>query len=231
MMQDLKLPIADLFLIALGIALGIGFVSYGIHFFGPLQPKVEIDLSLWHLPVYTFFSLSRALAAYFLSLTFSLVWGFWAAKDRVAEKGLIPLLDILQSIPILGFLPGVVLFLVGVFKTSNIGLELAAIILMFTSQAWNMTFGVYHAVRTVPEEKKECAVAYGLTIWQRVRWVEFPFAILSLVWNSIMSMAGGWFFLMVNEAFQLGDRDFRLPGLGSYMSVAANAGDVGAAIE
>jgi NitT/TauT family transport system permease protein len=221
---------SDLFLILLAVCMVTGFASYYGQFTGPLREKVEIDLSLWHLPQYTFFSLARGLFAYVISLTFSLAWGFWAAKDKIAEKMLIPLLDVLQSIPFLGFLPGVVLIMVGLFKQSNSGLELAAILLMFTSQVWNMTFGVYHSIRTVPLEENECATAYGLGPFQRFRWVELPFAMLSLIWNSIMSMAGGWFFLMINEAFTLGKRDFRLPGLGSYMSVAASQSDVAAMI-
>jgi NitT/TauT family transport system permease protein len=218
--------LSDVFLIFILFCLGVGFFSYLQQFFGPLHDKVEIDLSLWHLPQYTFFSMSRGLLAYVLSLLFSLIWGFWAAKDKVAEKALIPFLDVLQSIPFLGLLPGVVLLFVSIFKHSNVGLELAAIIMMFTSQVWNMTFGVYHAIRTVPIEKNECATAYRFGHFERFRWVELPFAALSLIWNSIMSMAGGWFFLMINEAFKLGNRDFRLPGLGSYMSVAVSLGDI-----
>src|SRR5690348_15563216 len=189
--------LSDLFLLLLVICLGIGFISYFHQFFSPLNEKIEVDLSLWHLPQYTFFSLSRGLCAFVVSLLFSLAWGFWAAKDNIAEKVLIPFLDVLQSIPFLGFLPGVVLLFIGLFPPSNMGLELAAIIMMFTSQAWNMTFGVYHAIRTVPVEKKECAMIYRFTAWERFRWVEMPFAALSLIWNSIMSMAGGWFFLMI----------------------------------
>lgn len=216
---------SDLFLIALLILLGIGFTNYFEQFFGPYYEKVEIDLSLWHLPQYTFFSLSRGFFAYCLSLIFSLSWGYWAAKDRVAEKFLIPIIDVLQSIPVLGFLPGVVLFLVHHFKESNIGLELTAILIMFTGQVWNMVFGVYQSIRTVPLEKNECATSYGFSLCQRFRWVELPCSALSLIWNSIMSVAGGWFFLMITEAYQLGNRDFRLPGLGAYMSVAAMQGD------
>lgn len=222
-----KLPpyLADVFLILLTLSLLYGFVLYTRQFFGAYQERVEIDLSLKRLPLYTFFSMARGLCAYVCALIFSLVWGFWAAKDRMAEKILIPLLDILQSIPFLGFLPGMVLFLVGLFQKSNIGLELAAIGLIFTAQAWNMAFGVYHAIRTIPEEIKECATAYGLRGWQRFRKIELPATTLSLVWNSIVSMAAGWFFLMVNEAYKLGDRDFQLPGLGSYMSVAVAQGN------
>lgn len=220
----------DLFLIFFAIGLAYGFISYFHRFSQPLQAEVTINLSPLYLPKYTFFSMSRGLIGYMLSLIFSLLWGFWAAKDRIAEKALIPVLDILQSIPILGFMPGLVLFLVGVYSTNNIGLELAAIIMIFTSQAWNMAFGVYHSVRIVPQDKIDCAVVYRLSIWQRIRWLELPYTVISLVWNSIMSMAGGWFFLIVNEAFRLGSRDFRLPGLGSYMSVAAASGDIYAMI-
>jgi NitT/TauT family transport system permease protein len=221
---------SDLFLILLAICMAIGFASYLKQFFGPYREHADIHLSLWNLPQYTFFSMARGLSAYILSLIFSLLVGFWAAKDKIAEKVLIPLLDVLQSIPFLGFLPGIVLLLIGIFKHTNIGLELAAIILIFTAQVWNMAFGVYHSIRTVPIEKNECATAYHFSHSERFRWVELPFAVLSLIWNSIMSMAGGWFLLMVNEAFRLGDRDFRLPGLGSYMSVAASEGDVMAMI-
>lgn len=216
---------SDFFLIALGACLLAGWISYWEQFFSPYQDKVDIDLSLLNLPRYTFYSLSRGLLAYFLSLLFSLLWGFWAAKDRIAEKAVIPLLDVLQSIPFLGFLPGIVLLLIGFFQKREVGLELAAIFLIFTAQVWNMAFGVYHAIRTVPTEKNECASSYRFSGWERAKWIELPFSMLSLVWNSIMSMAGGWFFLMVNESFKLGDRDFRIPGLGSYMSVAAGKGD------
>ena len=170
--------------------------------------------------------MSRGLLGYVLSLIFCFAWGFWAAKDRMAERYLIPTLDVLQSIPILGFMPGLILLLVGLFPSNNIGLELAAIVMIFTSQAWNMAFGVYHSLRLIPQEKVDCATTYRFSSWQRFKWLEVPYTIINLIWNSIMSMAGGWFFLMVNEAFRLGDRDFRLPGLGSYMSVAAQNGDI-----
>lgn len=220
----------DLLLVFLLGTLVIGFIFYGRQFFGKIQQEVKIELGAHRLPEYAFFSFSRAIIAYFFSFIFSLLIGFWAAKDRIAEKVIIPLLDILQSIPILGFMPGVVLVFVTLFSKTNVGLELAAIILMFTSQAWNMAFGVYQSVRTVPEEKEECATIYKMNDWKRIRWVEYPCTIHSLVWNSIMSVAGGWFFLMVNEAFKLGNRNFQIPGLGSYMSVAASNGDIPAMI-
>ena len=220
----------DLLLVFLFVLMATGFFSYFHHFFAAYQEKMEIDLSFWRLPQYTFFSLSRGIFAYSISFLISVSFGFWAAKDRIAEKFLIPLLDILQSVPILGFLPGVVLLFVAFFKQNNAGLEIGAILLMFTGQVWNMIFGVYHAIRTVPSEKMECAASYGFTALQKFRWIELPFSAPSLIWNSIMSVAGGWFFLMINEAFQLGTRDFRLPGLGAYMSVAAAQGDTTAMI-
>jgi NitT/TauT family transport system permease protein len=190
-----------------------------------LHPAVHIDLSPRALPLYVFYSLCRGLLAYALSLAFTLCYGYWAAKDAVAERVLIPLLDILQSIPVLGFMPALVLALVGLFPTSNIGLELACILMIFSGQAWNMTFSFYHSLRAIPKDQLEAATTYRFDWWQRFKWVELPFSMIGLVWNSMMSMAGGWFFLMITESFVLGTRDFRLPGIGSYMSVAVATGD------
>jgi NitT/TauT family transport system permease protein len=217
--------IVDIFVVLMGCALLYGLVQLGHEWTGIHRPVVEISLSPWALPKYTFFSMMRGLAAYGISLAFTFVYAFWAAKDRRAEKLLIPLLDILQSIPVLGFMPGVVLALVALFPGSNLGLELAAVIMIFTGQAWNMTFSLYHSLKSVPDELQEAATVYGFNWWERFKWVELPFGTTGLVWNSMMSMAGGWFFLMITEAFKLGDKDFRLPGLGSYMSVAVENGD------
>jgi NitT/TauT family transport system permease protein len=195
-----------------------------------LRPAVHIDLSPRALPLYVFYSLCRGLFAYVLSLLFTLTYGYWAAKDQVAERVLVPLLDILQSIPVLGFMPGVVLALVSLFPASNVGLELACVIMIFSAQAWNMTFSFYHSLRSIPKDQVEAATTYRFDWWQRLRWVELPFATIGLVWNSMMSMAGGWFFLMINESFILGAKDFRLPGIGSYMSVAVAKGDVRAMV-
>jgi NitT/TauT family transport system permease protein len=222
--------LCDLILLLLVLVLIIGFIFYFKRFSEPLATTTEIDLSLLSLPKYTFFSMSRGLLGYCLSLIFCLAWGFWAAKDKLAERLLIPVLDVLQSIPILGFMPGLILLLVGLFPHSNTGLELAAILMIFTSQAWNMAFGVYHSIRIIPQDKIDCAKVYRFSRFQTMKWLEIPYTTISLVWNSIMSMAGGWFFLMVNEAFRLGDRDFQLPGLGSYMSVAAANANVVAMI-
>jgi len=213
------------------IILGILGVFYGItqvgrEWAGVLRPTVVIDLSFRALPRYTLFSLVRGLAAYCISFLFTIVYGYWAAKDRLAERLLVPILDILQSIPVLGFMPGVVLALVSVFPSSNTGLELAAVFMIFTGQAWNMTFSFYNSLKSVPEYLQEAGTIYHFNWWQRLTQVEMPYSAVGLIWNSMMSMAGGWFFLMVTEAFQLGNRDFRLPGIGSYMSVAVEKGDV-----
>jgi NitT/TauT family transport system permease protein len=182
--------------------------------------KVKIHLEPWYLPQYTFFSLTRGILAYFVSLGFTLVYGYWAAKDALAQKVLIPLLDILQSIPVLGFMPGLVYALAVLFPTNNIGLELASILMIFTGQAWNMTFSFFQSVRSVPLDMLEVATVYRMSWWQRFRWVELPYSGMGLVWNSMMSMAGGWFFLSACEALQLGEKDLRLAGIGSYMKQA-----------
>jgi NitT/TauT family transport system permease protein len=170
------------------------------------------------------------LAAYILSLIFSLCYGYAAAYNKRAERILLPVLDILQSIPILSFLPSFVLALIALFPHGRTGVEIASILLIFTSQAWNMTFAFYNALITIPRELREVAAMNRLSRWQRLRQLELPFATVGLVWNSMMSWAGGWFFLMESEMFTLRNRDFRLPGLGSYLQQAANVGSTGATI-
>ncbi len=221
--------------IDLAILAGLGAVVFGLvavgrEWTGVHRPAVQISLSPSALPLYTFFSLVRGLAAYALSLAFTLVYAFWAAKDRRAESVLVPLLDILQSIPVLGFMPGLVLALAALFPGSNVGLELAAVTMIFTGQAWNMTFSLYHSLKSVPAELLEAGRLYRFDWWRRFQWIELPFATTGLAWNSMMSMAGGWFFLMINESFVLGGHDFRLPGLGSYMSAAAEQGNPAAMV-
>lgn len=225
-----RVRVIDVVLLVAIVATGFGVLRLAQEWTGVYRPAVEIDLSFRALPRYALLSLSRGLAAYALSLGFTLAYGYWAAKDRTAERILIPLLDILQSIPVLGFMPGLVLALVALFPRTNIGLELAAIVMIFTGQAWNMTFSYYHSLRSIPADLGEVGSIYGFGSRLRLRWIELPAATIGLVWNSMMSMAGGWFFLMVSEAFVLGEHDFRLPGLGSYMSVAAARGDRGAMI-
>jgi NitT/TauT family transport system permease protein len=207
-----------------------GLLSLGRHWSEVLLPSVTIDLSIAALPGYTLYSLSRGLIAYALSLAFTFVFAFWAARDRQAERLLLPMLDVLQSIPVLGFMPGLVLAFVGLFPHANAGLELAAITMIFTGQVWNLTFSLFQSLKSVPPELREVATIYRFGPRRTMRRLEVPFAATGLVWNSMMSMAGGWFFLMINESFVLGDRDFRLPGLGSYMSVAVARGDATAMV-
>jgi len=185
----------------------------------------EISLDATALPWYAALSLARMSAAYALSLVFSLAYGYYAARNRRAGQVMIPLLDVLQSVPILSFLP-VVLLSLSVLLSSAVAAELAAVVLIFTSQAWNLTFSVYQSTRTVPGELREAAAVFRFGAWFRLKYVELPFAANGLVWNSVMSWAGGWFFLMAAEMFTVGSRDFRLPGLGSYLSTAAQAGDL-----
>ena len=194
---------------------------------GSTPENVEIDLAPWALALYTFYSLIRGLIAYVLSLAFTLVYGYWAAKDRAAEKVLVPLLDILQSIPVLSFFPPVLFALIALFPHNNIGLELTCILMIFTGQAWNMTFSFYHSLRSIPDDLREVATVYRFNWWQRFRWLELPSSTIGLVWNSMMSMAGGWFFLIICESPKIGETKFRLPGIGSYMEAAQESGSVG----
>ncbi|HET6330153.1 MAG TPA: ABC transporter permease subunit [Holophagaceae bacterium] len=220
----------DLALVAAAFGILYGLLLLGHEWTAVQRPELQLDLSPLALPKYTFFSMMRGLAAYAISLLFTVVYAYWAAKDSRAERLLVPLLDILQSIPVLTFLMPLLLVMVALFPRSNIGLELTAIITIFTAQAWNMTFSLYHSLKSVPSEFHEAATVYRFNWWQRFKWVELPFATTGLAWNSMMSMAGGWFFLMINEALKVGDKDFRLPGLGSYMSVAVEQGNVRAEI-
>ena len=188
--------------------------------------RPEISLAYGALPLYAVYSLARMAIAYVLSLVFSLVYGYIAATNERAQQVLIPILDILQSIPILSFMPSVVLAMTGLFPHSSLGVELASVVLVFTSQAWNMTFSFYNSLLTVPRELREVSRMYRLSWWQRFRQLELPSSVGGLVWNSMMSWAGGWFFLMAAEMFTMGTRSFQVPGLGSYLQQAAYVGDL-----
>ncbi len=183
-----------------------------------------ISLSPAALPFYALFSTLRMLAAYILSLLFTIVYGYLAAYNRRAEGVLMPLLDVLQSVPILSFLP-VVLLSLSAIMPEPIAAELASIVLIFTSQVWNMTFAWYQSLTTIPVELREASSTFRFNRWMRLKTLELPFGTNSLIWNSMMSWAGGWFFLMAAEIFTVGRRDFRLPGLGAYLSQAAIEGD------
>jgi NitT/TauT family transport system permease protein len=221
-----RLGLADIVILGLLGGVIATLIAFAREFEAPFQQAVQIDLRPLALPRYTLYSLSRGVIALLISYLFALSFGWAAAKSPAAERLLLPLLDILQSIPVLGFLPGLVLGLVALFPTRNVGLELAAIVMIFTAQAWNLALSFYNALKAVPITLRDACKVAGWsprrTFWQ----LEVPAGAQGLVWNGMLSMAGGWFFLMVNEAFRLGDRDYRLPGIGSYMSVALDRRDL-----
>jgi NitT/TauT family transport system permease protein len=206
-------------------ALIFGIYSIGRSWLGPVRVETEISQSPSSLPLYALYSLVRILVAYGISLVFALAYGYAAAKSKRAELVLIPLLDILQSIPVLSFLPGVMLAMVALFPSRQLGVELGSIILIFTGQVWNIAFSFYSSLKTIPRDLREAAIIYRFSPWQRFMELDLPFSTIGLVWNSMMSVAGGWFFLMACEMFVLGDKDFRLPGLGSFLQTAASSGN------
>jgi len=218
----------DLLIVALGLALFWGVLTLARTWLGPFTPAAVISARPSALPGYTAYSVLRMAVAYVLSLAFSLVYGYVAAYYPKAERLMIPLLDIMQSIPVLSFLPGVMLAMIALFPHSQLGIELGAILLIFTGQVWNMAFSFYASLKSIPTELREAARIYRFNAWQRLVRLELPFSALGLVWNSMVSVAAGWFFLMVCEMFVLGKRDFRLAGLGSFLQTAASAGDTAA---
>lgn len=216
---------ADALLLAMvGAAIG-GVVLLAAEASTPHQPQVIINLSVFSLPKYAFLSLARSFAAYALSLVFTLTYATTAAHHPRAERIMIPALDVLQSVPVLGFLPGLVLAMIALFPSREFGLEIACIVMIFTGQVWNMTFSFHGSLRAIPPALRDVASLNHLRGFKAFRWLEVPAAMIGLVWNSMMSMAGGWFFLTVTEAFTLGNQDYRLPGIGSYMNEAIQQGD------
>jgi NitT/TauT family transport system permease protein len=215
----------DIAVFAAVFAVIFAVYSIGRSWFGPVRAEAEISQSPRSLPLYAVYSLVRILVAYGISLVFALAYGYAAARSRRAEIVLIPLLDILQSIPVLSFLPGVMLAMVALFPSRQLGVELGSIILIFTGQVWNIAFSFYSSLKTIPRDLREAAIIYRFSSWQRFVQLDLPFSTIGLVWNSMMSVAGGWFFLMACEMFVLGDKDFRLPGLGSYLQTAASNGN------
>ena len=215
------------------ILLGIAAILYGgvrLAFDAPsVVSGPEISLSLSALPWYALLSVGRMAIAYFLSLLFSLIYGNAAARNPSARKVLLPVLDVLQSVPILSFLPVVLLSLSAILP-ENLATEIAAIVLIFTSQAWNITFSFYQSLTTIPGELQEASAIFRFSSWLRFKELELPFAAIGLIWNSMMSWSGGWFFLMASEIFHVGSHDFRLPGLGSYLKTAAAQGNLTAVL-
>jgi NitT/TauT family transport system permease protein len=199
----------------------------------PSLNESPISLDYWQLPYYALRTTLRMFAALVASLIFTFTYATLAAKSRRAEMILIPVLDILQSVPILGFLSFTVTFFLNLFPGNTMGAELAAIFAIFTSQAWNMAFSFYQSLRTVPRDLDEVARGFRLSGWQKFWQLEAPFAMPGLIWNTMMSMSGGWFFVVAAEAITVGDTTIALPGVGSYIAKANDAGDwsaIGAAV-
>jgi NitT/TauT family transport system permease protein len=217
----------------LAILTGIAKSYHGISAPLPAANEQAVSLDYWELPYYAFRTVLRMFAALAASLVFTFTYATLAAKSRRAEMVLIPVLDILQSVPILGFLSFTVTFFLGLFPGNTLGAELAAIFAIFTSQAWNMAFSFYQSLRTVPPDLDEVARGFRLTGWQKFWQLEAPFAMPGLIWNTMMSMSGGWFFVVASEAITVGDTTITLPGVGSYIAKANDEGNwsaIGAAV-
>src|SRR5579862_2409364 len=185
----------------------------------------RFSVALRHLPYYAFCSFYRMLIAYVISLIFSIVYGLAATRGRLWERVLIPAVDIAQSVPVVGFFPAAVFFFVALAHGSRLGVEMAAVFLIFTSQAWNMTLGVFEAIRTIPNDSIEALQAFGVRGWLRLRRLYLPAMVPKLVYNSILSWVAGWYFLIACEIITVGPAHYRLPGLGSYLMEAADRGD------
>lgn len=198
--------------------------------FAPPDVVPDVSLAPRNLPDYAARSTLRMFIALGCSFVFSLAYGYAAAHSRRAERVLIPLLDVLQSVPVLGFLSVTVSLFIALFPGSLLGLEAASIFAIFTSQVWNMTFSFYHSLRSLPRELEEAAELYRLPHWQRFTRLELPAATIPLVWNAMMSFGGGWFFLAASEAISVLNRDYRLPGIGTYVVLAADARDLKALV-
>ena len=203
------------------LAVFLAVLATGEYWMGKPLPESNISHSVSALPLYAFYSVMRIGVAYLLSLVFAIGYGYVAAYNKRAEAWMIALLDILQSIPVLSFLPGVMLAMMALIPGHQMGIELGSILLIFTGQVWNMAFSFYSSLKSIPKEMIEASSIYRYSAWQRFWQLELPFSAIGLIWNSIMSVAGGWFTLIVCEFFQFGSRNFRLPGLGSYLQSAA----------
>ncbi|HTT10739.1 MAG TPA: ABC transporter permease subunit [Burkholderiaceae bacterium] len=192
--------------------------------FDPLAVQ-PIDASLRLIPYYAGRTLLRMWIAFAFSLSFAITVGYIAARSRRARAFILPALDVLQSVPVLGFLSATVAAFMALFPGSLLGVECAAIFAIFTGQVWNMAFGFYHSMVTIPTDMQEAASSCGLTRWQRFRTVDLPASMHSLIWNSMLSFGGGWFFVAQSEAISVMNKDIKLPGLGSYMAQAIEHGD------
>jgi NitT/TauT family transport system permease protein len=214
--------------IVFGLIVFLGEASRGL--FEPLSKLKASPLSLdpIHLPYYAARTTLRMFAALFLSLVFTFTYATWAAKSPRAGRLLVPILDILQSVPIFSFLSITIVFFMSLAPGRVLGAEFEAIFVIFTSQAWNMAFSFYQSLRTVPVELTEAAESFHLSPWMKFWQVEVPFALPGLIWNTMMSMSGGWFFVVASEAFQVGHTSVALPGIGTYIQTANERGNLGA---
>ncbi|HUN84855.1 MAG TPA: ABC transporter permease subunit [Terracidiphilus sp.] len=222
--------VIDVGVAACGLTIFFSIVRLAGYWLGKPIPVVPISHSISALPIYAFDSIVRIGIAYLLSLTFAIAYGYIAAYNERLEAWMIAVLDILQSIPVLSFLPPVVLAMVALIPGHQLGIELGVILLIFTGQVWNLAFSFYSSLKSIPREMLEASRIYRYSAWQRFWQLEMPFAAIGLVWNSIVSVAGGWFALMACEMFTMGAHSFQLPGLGSYLQTAADSGDMRALI-
>ena len=220
--------IALLMLVILIVALGWGAKAMLGHY--ELGQSLPISLSPSMLPYYALRTVLRMFIALFFSLVFTFIFGTLAAKSKQAERVIIPMIDILQSVPVLGFLSITVVGFIVLFRGSLLGPECAAIFAIFVSQVWNMALSFYQSLRTVPEDLKEAADMFQLSAWQRFWRIEVPFAMPGLLWNTMMSMSGSWVFLVASEAITVANKNITLPGIGSYTYFAISNKDVHAMI-
>src|SRR5215472_16017648 len=238
-LQDLRIavltqaPRPNIFdLVALILVIGamVLIVYGGEHTTLPLSAlnAAPVSLDPTHLPFYALRTTMRMLLAIVCSVVFTIVYAAVAAKSRRAEMVLIPILDILQSVPILGFLTFTVVFFLNLFPGNVLGAELACVFAIFTSQAWNMTFSMYQSIRNVPKDLEEASQSFHLSAWQRFWRLDVPFAMPGLIWNAMMSMSGGWFFVVASEAITVGNTTVTLPGIGSYVALAIEKRDLAA---
>ncbi|HZP07429.1 MAG TPA: ABC transporter permease subunit [Terracidiphilus sp.] len=213
------------------LAVFFGLISTGVYWLGKPVPVVPISNSISALPLYAFYSIVRMIIAYMLSLAFAISYGYIAAYNPRLEPWMVAALDILQSIPVLSFLPPVVLAMVALIPSHQLGIELGVILLIFTGQVWNLAFSFYSSLKTIPREMIEASRIYRYSAWQRFWQLQLPFATIGLVWNSIVSVAGGWFALIACEMGPIGTHYFiQLPGLGSYLQTSSASGDIRAMV-
>src|SRR6267154_1479663 len=213
------------------VAAAFVLLAHGAHEMGASLAKLEIapvTLDPANLPEYALRTTLRMFAAICASLVFTFVVATLAAKSRKAELVIVPALDILQSVPVLGFLTFTVVFFMRLFPGSQLGAECAAIFAVFTAQAWNMAFSFYQSLRTLPGDLVEVSQQFNLSPWQRFIRLELPFATPALVWNTMMSMSGGWFFVVLSEAITVGKTTVTLPGIGSWVALAIERRDLAA---